>query len=102
MNQGLGRDHPVEQLAPGIARGLDNGPIGVGRRIVERQCRQDFQDGVQPWPPQVRLGRIAIDAAFQFDAADDGQKDGAGRSTTLPIMVLSPSRIWMATLVSRM
>jgi len=68
VHQSLGGNHPVEQLPPRVASASDNGPIGLRRKIIERQSWNSAQHGVEPRPANRRLRRLPTDAALQLDA----------------------------------
>lgn len=76
MDERLGRDHAVEQLAARIASACHEGAVGVGGLIVECERRHGGEDSVEARAPDRSMGRLAIDAAFEFDAGDDRHQHG--------------------------
>lgn len=76
MDECLGRDHAVEQLAARSARAGHDGAVGVGGLVIERERRHGGQDGIETRAPDRSMGGIAIDAAFEFDAGDDRHQHG--------------------------
>ena len=91
---------PVEQLPPRVASACDNGPIGLRRNIIERQRWNSAQHGVEPRPTKRRVRRFPIDTALQLHACDNRHEYSALECSHLLRDRGSPSRKWIATLVS--
>lgn len=76
MDERLGRDHAVEQLAARVACAGNDSTVGFGRFVIERERRHSGKDGVETRAPYLRMGGLPIDAAFEFDAGDDRHQHG--------------------------
>ena len=67
MDECLGGDHAVEQFPARVTRACNYDTVGVRGRIIEGERRHRRQDGVQTRTPDLGMGRLPIDAAFEFE-----------------------------------
>ena len=75
MDERLGSDHPVKQLAPRIAGMSDNSSISVRCRIIEGERRDRLQDHVKARTPNGCMCGKAVDAAFQLNPRHNRDED---------------------------
>jgi len=66
MDERLGGNHSIKELAPRISGDLEDRAVGIGACIVEGEDRQCFQDRIETCATHRRGGWIPGDPAFQF------------------------------------